>query len=238
MASVSGESVPNGARVAQLLVARLIGEIKAAGWVEGTNLGSEAELTRKFGVGRNVLREATRILEQQGVARMRMGRGGGLVIASPAATAAAHALEMFLASRKVSAEHVLEAKREVELTCVRLACRRVDARWARTLREAVTSERSKGTLHARDIDTDNIHIVIAEMTGNPALMLFIDALTHLSANYVPQSMIELAADATYDAHARIAEAVATGDEEAAVRQMADHLDALDAAVLGGQRDRR
>jgi DNA-binding FadR family transcriptional regulator len=231
MTSAERKPSANGARVAQSLVSRLIDEIRAAEWVEGTNLGSEAELLGRFGVGRNVLREAARILEQQGIAKMRMGRGGGLVVTSPEATTTAHALEMYLASRKVSGEHVLEAKREVELTCVRLAARRVTAAWAHRLRTAVSEERAKASSHARDIDAHNVHIVIAEMTGNPALALFIDALTRLSANYVSQPEAEHRASAAYDAHERIAEAVARGDEEAAVREMAAHLDEIDAVVL-------
>jgi DNA-binding FadR family transcriptional regulator len=234
MTSSSRKGAPDGVRVAQSLVSALIEEIRAADWVEGTNLGSEADLIQRFGVGRNVLREATRILEQQGVAKMRMGRGGGLVITSPEATTTAHALEMYLASRNVSGEHVLEAKREVELTCVRLAARRTNNAWATRLRQAVADERQTPSGHIRQIGSSNVHIVIAQMTGNPALILFIEALTHLSANYVAQQDAELGADATYAEHANIAEAVARGDEEAAVGEMAAHLDHLEAAILGNR----
>jgi len=221
-----------GAHLAQALVSELTEDIRAANWVEGTNLGSEAELIQRFGVGRNVLREATRILEQQGIARMQMGRGGGLVITSPEATSTAHALEMYLASRNVSGGHVLEAKREVELTCARLAARRTNNMWANRLREAVAYERQTPTDHIREIGSSNIHIVIAEMTGNPALILFIEALTHLSASYVPQRSAESGAENAYAAHARIAEAVARGDEAAAVREMSAHLDQVEAEIVG------
>jgi len=134
----------------------------------------------------------------------------------------------------VSGAHVLEAKREVELTCVRLAARRVNNPWATRLREAVADERQTPSDHIREIGSNNVHIVIAEMTGNAALMLFIEALTHLSANYVPQRHAELNAEVTYAAHASIAEAVARGDEEAAVREMAAHLDDVGAEVLGNR----
>jgi len=231
-ASVGSKPATDGTRLAQSLVSQLIDDIRAADWVEGTNLGSEAELIERFGVGRNVLREAMRVLEQQGIAKMRMGRGGGLVITSPEATSTAHALEMYLASRNVSGEHILEAKREVELTCVRLAARRTNDIWAMRLRAAVASEREKPSEQVREIGPNNVHIVIAEMTGNPALMLFIEALTHLSANYVPQRHAELNAAPTYAEHAAIADAVARGDEEAAVRAMAAHLDHVAAEILG------
>jgi len=221
----------DGTRVAQSLVSKLTEEIRAANWAEGANLGSESELIERFGVGRNVLREATRMLEQQGIAKMRMGRGGGLVITSPEATATSHALEMYLASRNVSGEHVLEAKREVELTCVRLAARRINNVWAARLRAAVADEQQTPSDRVRDIGSNNVHIVIAEITGNPALLLFIEALTHLSANYVAQQSAELGAGAAYSAHADIAEAVIRGDEQAAVDAMAAHLDHLEAQIV-------
>lgn len=232
MTSLSRKGAVDGVRVAQSLVSMLTEEIRAADWVEGTNLGSEADLIQRFGVGRNVLREATRILEQQGIARMRMGRGGGLVIASPEAATTTHALEMYLASRNVSGEHVLEAKREVELTCVRLAARRINNVSVQRLRAAVADERRTPRDHVREIGSNNVHIVIAEITGNPALILFIEALTHLSANYIPQQSAALGAESAYAVHAKIAEAVANGDEEAAVREMSAHLDDLEATILG------
>jgi DNA-binding FadR family transcriptional regulator len=234
MTSLGRNRAVDGTRVAQSLVSKLIEEIQEANWVEGTNLGSESELIQRFGVGRNVLREATRILEQQGIAKMRMGRGGGLVITSPEATTTAHALEMYLASRNVSGEHILEAKREVELTCVRLAARRINNTWANRLRAAVAEEQRTPSDHVRDIGPNNVHIVIAEITGNPALMLFIEALTHLSVNYVAQQHAEQRAEATYAEHARIAEAVASGDEEAAVREMTAHLGHVEAEILGSE----
>ncbi|MBX5485458.1 FCD domain-containing protein [Mycolicibacterium thermoresistibile] len=222
--------------LAQAIVSQLVADIRASGWVDGMNLGSEAELMQRFGVGRNVLREATRILQQQGIARMQMGRGGGLVVTSPEATSTAHAIEMYLASRNVSSQHVLEAKREVELTCVRLAARRTNELWANRLRKAVALERETPSEKVREIGPNNVHIIIAEMTGNPALILFIEALIHLSATYVAQEAAEMRAHNTYAAHARIAEAVARGDEEAAVREMAAHLDQVAAEILGTDPD--
>jgi DNA-binding FadR family transcriptional regulator len=57
--------------------------VVAAGWPVGDSLGFENELAERFGVGRSVLREALRSLEQLGV--VEMGRGGrsGLRVISP-----------------------------------------------------------------------------------------------------------------------------------------------------------
>ena len=46
----------------------------------------------RYGIGRATLREAIRQLERHGVANMRRGSGGGLVISRPARDSAALAL--------------------------------------------------------------------------------------------------------------------------------------------------
>jgi DNA-binding FadR family transcriptional regulator len=54
-----------------------------ADWPVGANLGSEKELAERFQVGRWVLREALRSLEQLGVVEMGRGSRSGLRVVSP-----------------------------------------------------------------------------------------------------------------------------------------------------------
>jgi len=53
------------------------------GWQIGDIRGSEHELAQRFGVCRVVVREAVRILEARGTARMRRGPNGGLLVQQP-----------------------------------------------------------------------------------------------------------------------------------------------------------
>lgn len=59
-------------------------DLIAHGWVVGDIRGSEMELAQQFGVCREVVREAARILEARGTARMRRGPNGGLQVQRPA----------------------------------------------------------------------------------------------------------------------------------------------------------
>jgi DNA-binding FadR family transcriptional regulator len=138
----------------------------------------------------------------------------------------------------VSGEHILEAKSEVELTCVRLATRRRTPESVERLKVAIERERLTPRERAREIGDDNVHIVLAQMTGNPALHLFIEALNHLAATCVAPGRAAAEAHLTYDAHARIAEAVAAGDEERAVAEMAAHLGVVEKAIGRRRPDRR
>src|SRR5215213_678938 len=58
-------------------------DIRREGWREGHLIGSEAELIARFEVGVATVREASRILEARGLARVRRGPGGGLFVTAP-----------------------------------------------------------------------------------------------------------------------------------------------------------
>lgn len=65
-------------------LARVIEEdFITAGWPTGQNYSCAKELARHFGVSRPLVREAVRILEARGTARMVRGPGGGLKVLTP-----------------------------------------------------------------------------------------------------------------------------------------------------------
>ena len=73
----------DGRKLGEVLAERIEDEIIERGWPVGQVLGSEADLIEKYDVSRAVFREAMRIVDHHGVAEMRRGPGGGLVVAAP-----------------------------------------------------------------------------------------------------------------------------------------------------------
>jgi DNA-binding FadR family transcriptional regulator len=67
----------------ELLMQEITADVVVRGWPVGEHLGTEAELLRRYSVGRSAFREAVRSLEQIGVVEMRSGRHSGLKIGSP-----------------------------------------------------------------------------------------------------------------------------------------------------------
>lgn len=88
-----------GARTAgDLLADEIQREVEAAALAPGSIVASERELLATHQAGRSVLRQAVRILEDRGVAKMRRGQGGGLVVAEPGPAAAARMLAIQIES--------------------------------------------------------------------------------------------------------------------------------------------
>ncbi|QUD90205.1 GntR family transcriptional regulator [Phenylobacterium montanum] len=77
----AGSKAASAVAIARQLEQRFILD----GWSKGRCYGREDELAAQFGVSRNRVREAARILELRGTARMRRGRMGGLQTSTPPA---------------------------------------------------------------------------------------------------------------------------------------------------------
>jgi GntR family transcriptional regulator, transcriptional repressor for pyruvate dehydrogenase complex len=76
---------------------------------EGAALGSEEELLARFGVSRPTLRQATRLLEYQGLMRVRRGPGGGYFARRPDVTSVADVAAIYLRSRQTPMTEIVAA---------------------------------------------------------------------------------------------------------------------------------
>ncbi|MCO1657036.1 FadR/GntR family transcriptional regulator [Pseudonocardia humida] len=160
-------------RLATVIADRLEKEIIGLGWPAGHTLGSESELTNRFGVSRATFREAARLLEHKQIARMRRGPNGGLLVHAPAAAAVVESMATFFEFSAVPHEAVLTARRPLQVLAARLAVERarVDPDGARA--ELVRAQGADGPHHA-----------IARLSGNPALAIFISALLQVTPHPV------------------------------------------------------
>ncbi|NMN04846.1 MULTISPECIES: GntR family transcriptional regulator [unclassified Novosphingobium] len=79
VAGRTNESVKLAQRAAMLIQQEII----FGGLESGHLMGTAAEIRSRFNLGRWAFREALAILEQRGVARLRPGPGGGVVVAEP-----------------------------------------------------------------------------------------------------------------------------------------------------------
>lgn len=213
-------------RLAEVVAEKIRHDIVELGWPVGRVLGSEAELLAKYEVSRSVFRQAVRLLEYNHIARMRPGPRSGLIVTEPQSDATRNTLSVFLEYKKVSLDHIFEAMNALELACVRLAAERITSDGVKKLRDAVQKERAMPGEEIRASTENNIHILLAELTGNPALHLFVEVLTSLSLTHAPRRITQKMKDNTCQAHEEVAEAVIAGDVSLAMHNMRRHLDQL------------
>jgi DNA-binding FadR family transcriptional regulator len=220
-------------KLGEILAQHIEDEIVAGDRQPGTVLGSEAELIERYGVSRAVFREAMRIVDHHGVAEMRRGPGGGLVITQPDLGAVVRAVSLQLRFDDIKPAQVLEARDALELTCVRLAAERITPEGIEKINECLDHEvqqikRTRRSSRAKgDLPSHDFHLLVADLTGNPAMQMFVQMISRVLGEQAPRvkALDRVAADVNH-AHQRIAEAIIAGDADTAERRMSRHLNSV------------
>lgn len=215
-----GAERSNGATLAASVADAIVADVAARGWPEGEVLGSEPELLERYGVSRAVFREAVRLVEHKEVARMRRGPGGGLVVTVPTVESAIDAVAVYLFYVQASLDEVFEARLVLEEVVAELAPSRLDEDDVDLLRDLMARERSGDVADYREL-----HALLATLTRNPALELFVDLLNRVSALFLsdPTLLEGSTISASSHAHCAIGEAVLAGDDGLARHRMRKHL---------------
>jgi len=170
------------------------------------------------------MREAIRIVENHGAARMRRGPGGGLIVTAPDSQAVVQSATLLLDQSGVSASDLLFVRTSLELICVRLAMERIDEEGIARLRSVLEHEVVPGPAGLIAAQPGQLHRAIAAAAGNPALKFFVEIIMKLMAErtvrhaYTPQEV-----EVIHSEHVAIVEAIAAGDAERARHRLIGHL---------------
>ncbi|MGH3179894.1 MAG: FadR/GntR family transcriptional regulator [Streptosporangiaceae bacterium] len=199
---------------------------------EGTSLPPERDMVVQTQMSRTTVREALRILEVQGLVRIRTGRSGGAFVQRPGGDSVADSVSLLIRGRQIRLAAIFEAREGIEPTCARLAAKyRTDADLAR-LTAANGAISGDGPLE--DFLQANVdwHVAVAEASHNELLTGIMLALSRVIYTATDN---EAFVDAevrrtTIRAHARVTEAIEAGDTEAALRRMTRHLQKYTEAI--------
>lgn len=148
----------------------------------GSKLPSEQSLTSTLSVSRQTLREGLRILEAQGLLRIKSGQNGGAFVSEAQEEAACIGLVNFLHNKQLTVAHLTEVRKVVEPYLVRQATRKITDADIASLEElqkkALREIRENEFNRVRTIEI-SFHGQIAAIAGNP-LLSFINAfISHL-----------------------------------------------------------
>jgi GntR family transcriptional regulator, transcriptional repressor for pyruvate dehydrogenase complex len=204
----------------------------------GDEIAPEVELLAEFGVSRPSIRDAFRILETEGLIRIRRGRFGGATVMRPNAESAAYHLGLVLQSEGATVEDVAVVRGMLEPLCAVLCANHPEReRIAETL-EAIV-ERS---VPVADADEDareftgealQFHRAVVDECGNTTLRLLAGALESVwesqerrwadrarDAGRYPSRKDRLA---VIEAHRTVIAHIAAGNAEKADRAMRAHV---------------
>jgi DNA-binding FadR family transcriptional regulator len=163
-------------RLAYGLAKRIEDEILSRNLPAGGLLGSLRELAERYAAGRSVTREAFGLLERRGLGRMRPGPCGGFILAKPRAEIIAEELAKYFRAIDVTWSQLLDAREAVDTMAARFAAmaRPDDSELAR-LDASSAADGLSGHLAARR--------EIARLAAQPVLLLFVECLNHLTADF-------------------------------------------------------
>jgi DNA-binding FadR family transcriptional regulator len=132
-------------------------------------LPPEAEFAEQLGVSRHHLREALRMLEQDGLVRIRPGHAGGIFMAVPEADALARTFEGALARKGVVLADLEVATRTLDSAVAELAARNATDEDCARLDAMVEWQHSNGRV---DIELSrDFHFAVVDVAHNATLSL-------------------------------------------------------------------
>lgn len=186
-------------------------------------LPGEAELARRYGVSRNIVREALKILRERGLVAIRTGEAA--TVTKPSPDVLGGVISRMLRLSGIEPGQVYEVRRILELDACRLAGGRpaggkTAARMEELLRRMEAADEPAAWCRCDVL----FHREIVRAGGNPLYLMFYDALQQALETVIAEAHRAPGARQAGEAHhRRILEAVRRHDFEAAAALLDIHM---------------
>ena len=214
---------PRTPKASERVALDIVRDIVAQGLRTGARLPLEAAMCEQYGVSRASLREALRLLEVQGLIRLKPGPGGGPVVGTVEPSHLARTASLYFHLGAATYGDVMATQVLLEPMCAHLAAQHPDRR---AVMARYTKPRRLGVLPEYREHTVDFHGAVWRLAANPVLSLLTQAVTHIVTHHVVATMdpVELR-QSILDEHATLARAIAAGNAERARKLMAAHFEA-------------
>jgi GntR family transcriptional repressor for pyruvate dehydrogenase complex len=221
-------------KASDVLADELRERILSGDFAEGTGLPPERVLVTQTGLSRTTVREALRILEVQGLVRIKAGRTGGAFVQQPGEDAMSKTVDHIIRGRQIRHSALLETREAIEPHCARLAAKNRSAAQLADLERANTAlEAAGGNLDQLLESSVDWHVAVARASNNELLSGLMIALSRaLYEGSNDETFVDAALGSrAARAHVAVTAAIRDQDEEAAARMMAKHVHAYAGEVM-------
>ena len=160
------------------IVDRIEADIARGRLLPGERLPSERKWMEQLRTSRSSVREAFRVLEENGSIEIKRGRSGGAFIRASAKSDRGAPDRLVIDLSRVSLDHIAEFRQRIEGNVTELAAERANAADIRVLKPRLQSAKRCMSLDTGRMDAfieadKSIHLAIAAIAGNP---LFVESL--------------------------------------------------------------
>ncbi|PPR09657.1 MAG: HTH-type transcriptional regulator LutR [Alphaproteobacteria bacterium MarineAlpha11_Bin1] len=200
-------------------------QVRSGAIKSGDKLPPERTLAEQFGTSRNAVREALRALEHAGLISLQKGAHGGAFITDGNPEAVAQSIEDLLHLSGVELRDITDARLLIETSIVEAAvARATEADLDRMQKniDMVEELTRNGEMEAKTELNIGFHILLAECTGNPVLILLMRVLMDLLRQvHFPISANDTAG--VVDSRRRFLARLRSRDAAGAADEMSEHL---------------
>jgi GntR family transcriptional regulator, transcriptional repressor for pyruvate dehydrogenase complex len=228
-----------GMSLAARVAAALQDKIRSGSLPDGARLPTEHALAQHFGVSRTVIREAIAALKAEGLVETRQGSGAYLRRPDPTRIEAAFRIDPLTRAAVGNLLQLIEVRRVIEAEIAALAAtQRSAGQLAEIHRALARIDASEGDGVEEDV---GFHLALARATGNPywagMVEMFAGQLrTAVTVTRANEARRRDFAEQVRGEHARICQAVAAGDPDAAREAAAEHMAQAAARVIAADQE--
>ena len=210
-------------KTAERVALDIVHDIVAQGLVTGARLPLEAEMVEQYSVSRASLREALRILEVQGLIKLKPGPGGGPVVGAVEPTHLGRTASLYFHVASATYAQLLDTQVLLEPVCAARAAKNPERRTTMAPFLEVAKPRSTPEYHKHTLD---FHGAVYQLTANPVLTLLTQAVTQIITYHVVSTMDPVDLHGLImEEHAVLARAISAGHAAKAARLMGEHFQA-------------
>lgn len=216
-------------KTAELIARDIILDISEGGLKTGDPLPPEASMLQQYEVGRASLREALRMLEVQGLVRIRPGAKGGPIVGAATAESLARMLTLFFGLAGATYENLTDV---MLILFPKVAEEAANRKLTRADIQQINAslDQSCGAQPSRLAKTEvlqDFHLLLPTLSGNSVWTLLMNAVSAIFTEHVMSTIDSRGFHQTaIDDHREIAEAIIARNPEKAGKAMLEHTERM------------